>query len=136
MSKYGLLISSITFIIVLSRCTLNDKTLPVIQNIETSNKSFSIDCIPTSITVTADITDPLGITNAVLWYRVGTDQAYTPVDMDQISGNNYSAIVNALDIPVGKYGTLEFYIAAEDGAGNQSKSPTDASIELLPCVAN
>ena len=116
--------------------TPHDALGPTFNRITTSSKGFSIDCIPTSVTVTANITDSSGITRAVLWYRVGTDQAHTPVDMDSISGNNYSATVKALDMPTGKYGVLEFYIVAEDVEGNQAKSEINASVQLLPCVAN
>jgi len=45
---------------------------PTITQVTTSNQSFSIDCPPTSIMVTAQITDTLGITRAALWYRVNT----------------------------------------------------------------
>ena len=114
----------------------HDTPGPTFNRITTSSKGFSIDCSPTSVTVTANITDSSGITRAVLWYRVGTDQAYLPVDMDQTSGNNYSATVKALDIPVGKYGALEFYVIAEDVEGNQAKSGINATVQLLACVAN
>ena len=135
MSKYGLLISWIFFVTISSGCTLNDKTPPVIKNIETSNKSFSIDCVPTSITITAHITDPSGIKSAVLWYHVGTDKQYKSVNME-FSNGVYNATIQALDLPVGEYGSLEFYITAQDEAGNQSKSELDASSQLLPCVSN
>ena len=113
-----------------------ERTGPAINEITTSGKSFSIDCVPTSITVTANITDPSGITRAVLSSRVGTDHPYTPVDMDHLSSNNFSATVKALDIPVGEYGVLEFYIVAEGVEGNQAKSKINTSVQLLPCVSN
>ncbi|HXQ39085.1 MAG TPA: hypothetical protein VN843_34115, partial [Anaerolineales bacterium] len=69
--------------------TPQDAPGPIFNHITTSSNGFSIDCIPTSVTITANITNSSGITRAVLWYRVGADQAYTPVDMDQVSGNNY-----------------------------------------------
>ena len=71
---------------------MNDKTPPVIKNIEASNKSFSIDCVPTSVTITAHITDPSGIKSAVLWYRVGTDQQYKSVNME-FSNGVYNATI-------------------------------------------
>jgi hypothetical protein len=85
--------------------------------------------------VTSDITDPSGVTRAVLWYRVGTDQPYTALDMTP-SGSQYSVTVEALDVPGKGYGLLEFYITAEDGAGNMSQSPLDTSVELLLCVSS
>lgn len=116
--------------------TLHDTLGPTFNRITTSSKGFSIDCIPTSITVTSTITDLSGVRRAVLWYRVGSDQPYAQVAMDPISGNDYRAKVTALDLPVGKYGVWEFYIAAADTLGNLSQSPLDTSVELLACVAN
>ena len=113
--------------------TPRDTAGPTFNRITTSSKSFAIDCVPTSITVTANIADPSGVTRVMLWYRVGTDQPYTPVNMD-LSGGDYSVTVKALDVPVGKYGAWEFYLTAEDGVGNLSESPVDTSVQLLPCV--
>ena len=106
-----------------------------IAQITTSNQSFSIDCPPTSITVTAQITDTLGITRAALWYRVDTDQPYTSKNMD-VSNHSYSATIQGIDLPAGPYGAWEFYITAEDTAGNKSQSPLDQSVQFLPCVSS
>jgi len=108
---------------------------PTIAQVTTSNQSFSIDCPPTSITVTAQITDTLGITRAALWYRVDTDQPYTSKNMDA-SNHIYSATVQGIDLPAGPYGALEFYITAENKAGKKSQSPLDQSVQFLPCVSN
>ena len=108
---------------------------PIINSIITSSKGFSIDCVPTSITVTASLTDTSEITHVLIWYRVQPDQLYLVVKMELITENEYSATVHALDLPVGKYGTWEFYITAEDEAGHQSQSLLDGSVQLLPCVS-
>ena len=118
-----------------SQSTTQDLTGPTINRIKTSGKSFSKDCVPTSITVTSDITAASGVTRAVLWYRVGADQPYTPVNMTP-SGGDYSVTVKALDVPGKGYGIWEFYITAEDGAGNQSQSPLDTTVEMLLCVSS
>ena len=112
-----------------------DSAGPTFQQITTSTKSFSKDCVPTSITVTSNITDPSGVRRAVLWYRVGTDEQYAPMDMAP-SGSTYSVTVKALDVPGKGYGVWEFYITAEDGAGNRSQSPLDTSVEMLLCVSS
>ena len=111
-----------------------DRTGPIIENIITSSKGFSIDCVPTSITVTASLTDTSEITHVLLWYRVQTNQPYIVVKMEPATENEYSATVQALDLPVGEHGTWEFNITAEDEAGHQSQSPLDRSVQLLPCV--
>jgi hypothetical protein len=108
---------------------------PIFNRITTSSKSFSIDCVPTSVTVTAGITAPLGIKRVVLHSRVGTDQAYTATDMKG-AGDEYSATVKAADMLGKGYGVWEFYISAEDLAGNKSQTPLDSSVEMLPCVSH
>jgi hypothetical protein len=108
---------------------------PSITQITTSNKSFSIDCPPTSITVTAQITDAAGITHAALWYRVDTDQPYISKNM-AATNNGYSATVQGIDLPAGPYGALEFYITAENTAGGKSQSALDQSVQFLPCVGS
>ena len=113
----------------------HDTTGPIFNRITTSSKTFSIDCVPTSVTVTAKITDPSGIKRVVLYSRVGTDQAYTAADMEG-SGDEYRATVNAVDMPGKGYGIWEFYITAEDLAGHQSQSPLDQSVEMLLCVSS
>ena len=108
---------------------------PIFDRITTSSKSFSIDCVPTSVTVTASITHPSGLKRLVLYSRVGTDQAYSATDMRGI-GNEYRATVKAADMPGKGYGIWEFYIIAEDLAGHQSQSPLDRSVEMLMCVSS
>ncbi len=113
-----------------------DKAGPMIDNITTSSKSFSIDCTPISVTVTARITDPSGIAGAQLWYRVGNDRPYASLDMAGLSGSDFSATVKGLDLPVGEYGLWEFYITAVDKAGNRNRSGPDSSVQFLPCVSH
>jgi hypothetical protein len=50
--------------------------------------------------------------------------------------NQYTGTIVALDVPGGEYGILEFYILARDKTGNETKSPVDRSVQLLPCVAS
>ena len=112
-----------------------DVTGPTFKRITPSGQSFSKDCVPTSIAVTANITDPSGVKDVVLWYRVGADQPYTSATM-HLSNGEYSETINALDITGAQYGTWEFYISAEDSLGNQSRSPSDTSVQLLACVSS
>ena len=112
-----------------------DQQAPTIDQITTSSQGFSIDCVPTSMTVTARITDSSDVAQAALWYRVGADGAYASRDMD-LSDGLYGATIRALDLQVGTYGTLEFYITAEDSAGNKSQSPLDETVQFLPCVGS
>ena len=115
--------------------TLHNTGGPTIAQVTTSNQSFSIDCPPTFITVTAQITDTIGVTRAALWNRVDTDQPYTSKNMDA-ANDSYSATIQGIDLPAGPYGALEFYITAENAVGNTSQSPLDQSIQFLPCVSH
>lgn len=114
-----------------------DKGGPTIQNITTSTKILAkSDCIPTSVTITSDVSGNSAVDSVTIWYRIGQDQKYTPAPMKQTEGNTFSATIVALDIPGGEYGTLEFYITAKDKQGHESKSPLDTSVQLLACVAH
>ncbi len=125
---------------VTSACTIlppHDTTNPTIQQVITSSKVLAkSDCIPTSLTVTANIADDDQVDEATLWYRVGSDQKFTSTKMTYVKQDQYSAKVIALDVPGGEYGVVEFYILARDKAGNETKSPTDTSVQLLPCVSS
>ena len=115
--------------------TLGDNAGPIFSRIVTSSSVFAkSDCTPTSITVTANITDPSAVAYVVLWYRVGSSQPYSPVGMSFLGGNDYSVTVKGLEVPGSKYGVWEFYITAQDGVGNLSQSPVDTHVQLLPCV--
>ncbi len=125
---------------MINACTTlppQDRTSPTIQQITTSSKGFAkSDCVPTSLTVTANIADDDQVEEATLWYRVGSDQKFTSTNMTYVKQDQYSAKVIALDVPGGEYGVVEFYILARDKAGNETKSPTDTSVQLLPCVSS
>jgi hypothetical protein len=113
-----------------------DQTGPDIRDINTSGNVVVIsDCLATSVTVTAKVTDDSRITNVRLWYRVGSDQAFTPIGMDS-QGGLYTVSVKGSSLQGHGYGALEFYITAQDGADNSSQSPIDKSIQFLPCVSN
>jgi len=129
------IIALITLVSVCFVVPLSDTTGPTIQNIKTSSKVLAkSDCIPTSITITADVADSSGVKNVTLWYRVGEDQNFAQTNMTLADQDQYTASVKALDIPGGEYGAFEFYIIAQDKAGNQAKSSTDKSVQLLACV--
>jgi hypothetical protein len=135
----ALILLACIWVFILTACetasTARDSVAPTITEITTSNQSFSIDCPPTSITINANITDTSGIKRATLWYRVGSDQTYTSKTMDAVD-HTYNAKVQGIELPPGPYGALEFYITAEDTAGNSIKSSVDTSVQFLPCVSN
>ncbi len=109
---------------------------PVIEGIAASTKSFSIDCPPTAVTVKARVTDAAGISRVQLWYRVGSDGPFVAADMAAGNGNEYAATVKGVDVGPAQYGAWEFYVTAENKAGQESRSETDASVQFLPCVAH
>ncbi len=112
-----------------------DSTGPRFLQITASSKVFvKSDCIPTAITVTAIITDPVGVGAVLLWYRVGADQPFTQSATIAVGADRYVKSVKGIDVPGSAYGVWEFYLTARDGVGNQSQSPVDTSVQLLPCV--
>lgn len=136
LSKFCLL-PLVICIVITSRCSQRNDQAPQITNIRTSSKVLAkSDCIPTSETITANITDNTHVQSAALWYRIGQDQKFTSSSMEREGGSTFNVTLIALDIPGGEYGTLEFYIVAEDDAGNRSHSPVDTSVQLLACVSS
>jgi len=110
-----------------------DRSGPSINRVVPSASVFyrTSGCGPTSINVTANINDPSGVTNVRLRYRLGTSGAFANTPMNSIGGNDYRATVNASD--VSGVGTLQFYVTAQDGAGNSTQSAT-SSVSLAACV--
>ena len=114
----------------------SDHAAPIISDISSTGKVLVIsDCLSTSVTITAKVTDASKIASVHLWYRVGSDQSYLSTVMELRDGL-YTASVKGADLQGNGYGAMEFYITAQDGAGNSSKSPLDNSIQFLPCVGN
>jgi len=126
----------VTFI--LSACTgiQKDQAGPVISDISTSDKVVVIsDCLATSVTITAKVTDASNVKSVLLWYRVGSDQPFASANMN-LENDIYAAKVKGADLQGHGYGAMEFYITAEDEEGNKSESPHDDSVQFLPCVNN
>ena len=123
---------------LLPACTgiRSDQAGPVISDISTSDKVVVIsDCLSTAVTVTAKVTDASNVKNVLLWVRVGSDQPFASSKMN-LQNDLYAAQVKGSDLQGHGYGAMEFYITAEDEAGNSSKSSVDHSVQFLPCVNN
>jgi hypothetical protein len=124
-------------VLILTACgkASSDRTGPEINEIKTSNNVLVIsDCSGTSVDITARVADPSGVDSVSIWYRVA-DQPFASTSMTLKDGIYQVTLVGSEFLGKG-YGTLEFYIQANDGAGNLSKSQTDKSIQFLPCVNN
>jgi hypothetical protein len=123
---------------VLPACegTSSDQTGPVISDIKTSGNVLVIsDCPSTSVKVSANASDPSGIKSVLLWYRIPPDEKFTSAPMEFQDGS-YVVSLNGVDFLGHAYGTIEFYISAQDAVGNMSQSAIDQSIQFLPCVSN
>ena len=121
-----------------SACTeiSSDHTGPIISDIAASNNVLVIsDCLSTSITITAKVTDSSDIANVLFWYRVGPDQGFKSDPM-QVVDDLYSVVIKGTDLQGYGYGDLEFYISAQDAIGNLNKSAVDNHVQFLPCVNN
>ena len=109
---------------------------PVISDVTVSNNVLVIsDCISTSITISAHVTDDTSIAKVILWFRAGSEGSYKTVSM-KLRNDRYEGIIQGSELLGQRYGVLEFHITAEDNRGNLSTSPTDKSIQFLPCVNN
>ncbi len=62
-----------------------------------------LDTVDVSVTLTPTL--GASITNATLWFRVGTDGVYDPAPMTNTTGNTYVGT-----IPRGAAGTMQFYV--------------------------
>ena len=136
MKRSLLQITLLGFLLVSCARIQDDHAGPTISDISTSDKVVVIsDCLATSVIITAKVTDESNLKNVLLWYRVGSDQPFASSTMNLENGM-YTAKVKGSDLQGHGYGAMEFYITAEDEAGNSSKSPLDNSIQFLPCVNN
>jgi hypothetical protein len=113
--------------------TPSDRSGPSVNRVAPSVSVFydKSGCGPTSFNVTANITDPSGVTNVHLWYRSASARVFTNMPMSTIGGNDYRATVNASN--VSGLGAVQFYVTAQDGVGNSSQSAT-GSVSLSACV--
>jgi hypothetical protein len=114
-----------------------DTTGPAISDISASPYTFyrTGGCGAVAVTVRAHVTDPSGVANVTLWYRVGSSGSFTSAGMSFVYGGfaGYSRTVNASEVPGANIGTWQFYITAQDARGNTSTSPTNTSVTLSPC---
>jgi len=83
-----------------------------------------------SQTIAAILIDNIGIQSAVLNYRMGGASAYTAVAMSKTSGDNYQGAI--LSGSITERG-VEYYISAQDAAGNKATFPT-TNAEAKPQV--
>ena len=113
-----------------------DLSGPLITNISTSGTVVVIsDCQATSVTITAQVRDESKLTQVLLWYRVDPHRAFAFTTMNH-QDDIYTATVKGVDLQDQNYGAVEFYISAEDEAGNHSESPHDESVQFLPCIGS
>ena len=75
-----------------------------------------------AITITATITDNIGVQGATLYYRKKGDATYTNLALSA-SGNTYSAVIPASAVTTAG---VQYYISATDGT-NTATAPTNPS---------
>lgn len=113
-----------------------DRRGPTITDITTSNHILVIsDCLSTSVTISARVTDQTGIENVLLWSRAGSTRRFKSATMSKRHGR-FEKILKGKELRGQGYGSVEFYITAQDDHGNSTASPPDRSIQFLPCVQN
>ena len=109
---------------------------PIISGLTASSTSFSIDCPPTFVTVSAHVIAPVELRKVQVWYRIGGDQPYAAMDMTALNGRDYGATIKGSDLPPGPYGPLQMYVAAADTSGARSQTVPIATVQFLPCVSH
>jgi hypothetical protein len=109
-----------------------DTTQPTISNVRESddpiNRQGCAD--PTTVTIRADVSDSSGLAWVQLNYRApGGSWVNTPMSLE--TGSSYMATVG----PFGQSGTLNYYVRAQDNAGNQRTSNSYA-VTVNDCATN
>jgi len=113
-----------------------DQTGPEIRDIQTSGAVLVIsDCPATSVEISAVVSDPSHVESVLLRYRIAPDQKFTSTPMEPREGI-YIISLHGADFLGHAYGTIDFYIHAQDTVANSSQSEVDHSIQFLPCVSN
>ncbi|MEW6567147.1 MAG: hypothetical protein AB1449_03075 [Chloroflexota bacterium] len=110
-----------------------DTSGPAIANLWHSPQSIwdGSSCGPTSAMISANVSDPSGVTTVELHYRVvkGSEQgAWRVLTMGASGGSSYSRTLGPAELsaslPLYGGGIVEYYIVARDSAGNVSQSGT------------
>lgn len=79
-------------------------------------------------TVTATVKDNIGVQGVTLFYRMEGEENYKSVTMNNTTGINYTAHIDAEDMNVGN---LQYYIAATDGT-NYAYSGSIGEPNIVP----
>ncbi len=122
-----------------------DKTAPAIANLNgTPNPVWHTQgCGTTTLTVTANASDPSGVSNVTLYFRFTDSKGnalsqFVSRGMNPTGGNNYSATVNVASegaqyLGGQVYGRVNFYVTARDNPGNTATSGT-ANATTQQCI--
>ncbi len=121
-----------------------DTAAPTFQRVAAAPGIFyqgASRCGPNAVTISAVTSDPSGIGQVVLAYRmvipgVAPDPAWQNASMSAVGGDTYQASLSSANFPAlprGADGRLEFYVRATDGVGNTGQSATDTSVTMKRC---
>ena len=107
-----------------------DTVKPILSHSVISTAPFG-----STVLISANVTDNIGVQSVTLYYRAIGGGSYTSVNMANISGSTYRASIPASATqPPG----VEYYIAATDGASfaysGRSTSPNTITVENNPVV--
>lgn len=97
-----------------------DQTAPTITFDNSGTKNY-LNIQDNNKTISATITDAVGVTQSQIHYRpITSNSAETISQLAKTTGNNYE-----FSVPSSAYGPigLEFYLTAADAAGNSARSP-------------
>jgi hypothetical protein len=138
----GPITARLTVVVIQPSPTVN--TGPSITNVTESSDHMNwpeAGCTycqyPTTVNISANISDPDGVTGAKVSFRINaTGALWGVVPMTQIKTGTWSATISGQSLqsslnppvpggaPCSSTSTLQYYVQAFDGVGNSSQSPT------------
>jgi hypothetical protein len=111
-----------------------DTSGPEIVNIQESADpiytSYPGGCDPTEVTITARVTDPSGVQEVRLRYKLGSGGWEGPLFLSVVSGDRYRV---TLPVQPNTPTTIQYQVLAKDTLGNQS-SVEQGTVEVTQCT--
>lgn len=110
--------------------TAGPEIIDVQESADPIYTSYPGGCDPTQVTITVRVTDPSGVDEVRLRYRVGSGVWEGPVFLGAVGGNRYRvALPVQPDMPT----AIQYQIRARDTLGNQS-GVQQGTVEVRQCT--
>ena len=137
----GPVTARLTVVVIQASPTPGDTTGPSISRVaDTPDPINAPPCAPNSVTISAAVSDPSGVSTVQLVYRVydSTRQGQWRTLTMQAAGTGiYQLVVTWSDLQSSltspSQSTMEYYVQAYDAVGNRSQSPT-GTVTIGYCI--